>query len=338
MPRKPRLDSPGILHHIIARGIEGRNIFSDNADRDFFLERLGKNLANTNTICYAFTLMPNHFHLLLRTGSYPIATVMRRLLTSYAVRYNKRHKRVGHLFQNRYKDIICQEDIYLRELIRYIHLNAIRANIVESIAELNKFKYSSHRFLLNKNAVCNWYFRDEILRLFNQKEKKAVNVYQSFLADGINMGKRKEFSVGGLRRSLGFPKQMPKQKIIYDDRILGESDFVLKILTEKEQETASKLTKQYLGIEEIVIKVCQLYNLKKDELVGRGRTRIISNARALISYLGTKHLGLPAAEVAQYLKVNCSSIIRSISKGEKLAKQYSLMTQAEVMQTMQERP
>ena len=123
MPRKARIDAPGALHHIIVRGIERRKIFYNDRDRDNFLERLGVVLTETSTPCFAWTLIPNHLHLLLRTGSTPIATVMRRLLTGYAVTFNGRHRRHGQLFQNRYKSILWQADLYLLELVRYIHLN-----------------------------------------------------------------------------------------------------------------------------------------------------------------------------------------------------------------------
>ncbi len=121
MPRKARIDAPGALHHIIVRGIERRKIFEDNADRQRFIQRLGDILSESQTPCYAWALIPNHFHLLLKTGHTPIATLMRRLLTGYAVTFNHRHRRWGHLFQNRYKSILCQEENYLLELVRYIH-------------------------------------------------------------------------------------------------------------------------------------------------------------------------------------------------------------------------
>lgn len=123
MPRQARKDSPGALHHIIARGIERRTIFNDDQDRDSFIDRLGTIIEQTGTECYAWALIPNRFHLLLRTGNAPIATVMRRLLTGHAVTFNRRHRRSGHLFQNRYKSILCQEDPYLLERVRYIHSN-----------------------------------------------------------------------------------------------------------------------------------------------------------------------------------------------------------------------
>jgi putative transposase len=127
MPRTARIDAPGALHHIIARGIGRRRIFDDDADRDGFLERLGSVLIESGAICCPWALIPNHFHLLLRTGQAPVSSVMRRLLTGYAMGYNRRHRRVGHLFQNRYKSILCQEEPYFLELVRYIHLNPLRA-------------------------------------------------------------------------------------------------------------------------------------------------------------------------------------------------------------------
>ena len=107
MPRQARIDTPGALHHIIARGIGRRKIFNDREDRNRFIERLSQLIGETQTGCYAWALLPNHFHLLLRTGAKPIATLMRRLLTGHAIYYNQRHRRSGHLFQNRYKSILC---------------------------------------------------------------------------------------------------------------------------------------------------------------------------------------------------------------------------------------
>jgi REP element-mobilizing transposase RayT len=119
MPRAARLDAPGVLDHIIIRGIERRKIFRDAKDRENLLERLGSLLSETNTACYAWALVPNHAHFLLRTGEVAVATVMRRLHTGYVVSFNRRHRRHGHLLQNRYKSIICQEEPYFKELVRY---------------------------------------------------------------------------------------------------------------------------------------------------------------------------------------------------------------------------
>jgi len=143
MPRRSRIDAPGALHHIIIiiRGIERKAIFKDDADKDNFLEHLKNILTDSNTSCFAWALIPNHFHLLLRTGRVPISTVMRRLLTGYAMYFNRKHNRVGHLFQNRYKSILCQEDAYMLELVRYIHLNPLRAKTKRSYSGLVSMRH-----------------------------------------------------------------------------------------------------------------------------------------------------------------------------------------------------
>ena len=133
MPRQSRLDTPGVLHHVIIRGIkrkrgiERKKIFRDETDQENFIDRLARLVPETETRCYGWVLMTNHAHFLFRSGPSGTSTFMRRLLTGYAVSFNRRHKRHGQLFQNRYKSIICQEDSYLKELGRYIHLNPIRA-------------------------------------------------------------------------------------------------------------------------------------------------------------------------------------------------------------------
>ena len=131
MPRLARLDAPGVLHHVMIRGIERCKIFLNDKDREDFVERLAKLLPNTKTACYAWVFIPNHAHFLFRTGLVPLATLMKRVLTGYAVSFNHRHNRHGQLFQNRYKSIVCQEDVYLKELVRYIHMNPLRAGIVK---------------------------------------------------------------------------------------------------------------------------------------------------------------------------------------------------------------
>ena len=106
MPRKARIDAPGALYHIICRGIERREIFKDDVDRNDFLDRVRNLLCETETPCFAWALMPNHFHLLLKTADVPISMIMRRLLTGYAAHFNRRYQRQGHLFQNRFKSIL----------------------------------------------------------------------------------------------------------------------------------------------------------------------------------------------------------------------------------------
>ena len=195
MPRSSRLDAPGVLHHIMIRGIERRNIFRIKKDREDFLERLSRLIPETQTCCYAWVLMSNHVHLLLRTGQVSIATLMRRLLTGYAVSFNRRHKRRGQLFQNRYKSIVCQEDIYLKELVRYIHLNPVRAGIVKDLSHLDTYPYSGHSVIMGK-ADRPWQDVDYVLGFFSKREKIARGEYLAYVEAGYNQGHREEFSVG----------------------------------------------------------------------------------------------------------------------------------------------
>ena len=180
MPRQARIDAPGALHHVIASGIEHRIIFDDDQDSDDFLVRICRVILETDTQCLAWSLIPNHFHLLLKTGTVPIATVMRRLLTGYAVRFNHRHKRSGHLFQNRYKSILCQEDNYLKELVRYIHLNPVRAGLVPDLEALDRYRYSGHCCLMGKCGN-DWQAVDPVLSVFSDRTATARRLYRSYV-------------------------------------------------------------------------------------------------------------------------------------------------------------
>jgi len=196
MPRKARLDAPGALHHIIGRGIERRKIFRDNSDRDDFLERLGGILRYSQTCCLAWALMPNHFHLLLRTGLAAISNVMRRLLTGYAVTFNLRHRRSGHLFQNRYKSVLCQEDAYLLELVRYIHLNPLRAKLVPDLKALGRYGFCGHGVLMGKFRN-DWQDTAYVLKHFANRTGPSRRRYQEYFQEGVMRGRRPELVGGG---------------------------------------------------------------------------------------------------------------------------------------------
>ena len=193
MPRKARIDAPGAVHHVIVRGIERRKIFRDDHDRQNWLARLESVLNDSATPCFAWALMPNHVHLLLRTGRVPLATVMQRLLTGYAVSFNRRYRRHGPLFQNRYKSILCQEDPYLKELVRYIHLNPLRARLVKQISELDHYAYSGHSVLMG-HIDRHWQDVDNVLSLFADKIKTGRKRYREFVNRGISDGRRPELA------------------------------------------------------------------------------------------------------------------------------------------------
>ncbi len=234
MPRKARIDAPGALHHIIVRGIERRNIFEDDTDRFNFLDRLGKILSETDTKCFAWALIPNHFHLLLRTGACPLSTVMRRLLTGHAMTFNRRHRRSGQLFQNRYKSILCQEDTYLLELVRYIHLNPFRAKLVTDIKALDKYPFCGHSVIMGKKKK-GWQDDAYVLKLFHNKRSIARHRYKKFVQKGIIEGKCPDLTGGGLMRSSGgwaviMSLRRANIHLKSDERVLGDSDFVERVL------------------------------------------------------------------------------------------------------------
>jgi putative transposase len=257
------VDSP-TFSILIIRGIEGREIFRENKDKDNFLGRLEALLPETQTICYAWALLSNHAHFLFRTGGSPLSTLMRRLLTGYTVSFNRRHKRHGQLFQNRYKSIICQEDAYLKELVRYIHLNPLRAKIVSVISGLNSYPYCGHSVLMDKKKR-PWQDSVYILSLFGKSIGEARNRYLRYVESGLEQGRRPELVGGGLIRSFGGWRGVKnarkgRARMKGDHRILGVSAFVMEVLAETEEkfDRFSELKSKGYDLDTVKQKVCAL--------------------------------------------------------------------------------
>ena len=324
MPRKARIDAPGALHHIIVRGINRRKIFFDDADRDDFLDRLGDILSDTKTPCFAWTLMTNHLHLLLRTGAAPIATVMRRLLTGYAVNFNGRHRRHGHLFQNRYKSILCQEDPYLLELVRYIHLNPLRAGIVKDIKGLNKYPYCGHYALMGKTES-GFQDVDYVLNLFGEKVLEARRLYLKFVRNGIAAGRRSDLTGGGLVRSAGGWSALKamrndESRMKGDERILGQGDFVESVLKAAQENLDRKSKIRALGydFDWLVGRVLGLFDLTFNELLTGGKQRKMVQARSVLCYWATRELGMSAVAISKKLNIASSTASESAMRGKQI--------------------
>ena len=324
MPRKSRIDTPGALHHIIARGIERRSIFGDDQDRDDFLKRLGTVLSETGTICYAWALIPNHFHLLLRTGMVSISTVMRRVLTGYAVCFNYRHNRSGHLFQNRFKSILCQEDPYLKELVRYIHLNPLRAKIVPDLKSLNRYPYSGHSVLMGEQTKA-WQSIENVLGHFGNSLRSGRRSYWNFVKKGIDQGRRPDLVGGGLVRSAGGWSALKslrqagfRQKA--DERILGGGDFVSEVLQAAQECLDRKYRLKAAGydFEKVVHRVGNLLGLQPQQVVTSGKRRFEVEARNMVCYWASKELGMSQVFLAQKFKVSQPAISGAILRGEKI--------------------
>ena len=322
MPRQARLDVPGALHHIMVRGINKSKIFDDDEDKARFLERLGQIVIDGKCSVYAWVLMDNHVHILFKSGNYGISAVMRKLLTWYAQYYNRRHKRTGHLFENRYKSILCDEDNYLLALVRYIHLNPLRANIVKTIEELDHYPFCSHRTTIGKSKY-PWTDADYVLLQFGSTRQKGLAEYRNFMREGVELGHQPELVGGGLLRSLGGWSQVIARRRSGengegDERILGGGDFVHTILKETEDRELRQLKLKRSGktIQKIIDEECKKSGISPLEVMNGVRRRAVSRLRAVIATRGRTELGLSSAEMARHLGVATSSISRLIERME----------------------
>jgi REP element-mobilizing transposase RayT len=325
MPRKARIDASGALHHIIIRGIERRSIFRDDADRENFLIRLALIFDPSRTACYAWALMPNHVHLLLRTGDVPIASVMQKLLTGYAVSFNLRHRRHGQLFQNRYKSILCQEDAYLKELVRYIHLNPLRAGLVKDMEALSRYPWSGHGALSGGDRHI-WQDADYVLRAFGEKTKAARRRYLEFVSAGAEMGRRPELTGGGLIRSMGGWQEVKGLRRTGirskgDERILGDSDFVEDVLGAAQDRLNRReaLRAQGYTFEQVLAKAGEACGLDPSEVLKPVKRPKVVKARRLLCYWAVRELGLSATDVARRLQLTQPAVSRAAAAGEAIA-------------------
>jgi len=310
MPRQARIDATGILHHVMARGMERKAIFRNDIDRKWFLERLGSLAEKTHTSIYAFALIPNHFHLLLRSGPEGLSLFMRRLLTGYAVSFNKRYKRSGHLFQNRYSSIVCEEDPYFMELIRYIHLNPLRARVVSTIEQLDGYPWNSHYYLTRKNPI-PWYDAPYVLQWFGNSKK----TYRSFIRKGIEKKHLPDLSGGGLIRSLGGLTETVRQKkapVRADERILGTGSFVENILKQKHR--YKPVSERIEKMKKIIDSLCKKAGIQPAALQGGIRSRPVSHLRGDIAFVLAHNLGISYAEIGRQLGITTSAVSRIIER------------------------
>jgi REP element-mobilizing transposase RayT len=315
MPRHARIDLPGLLHHVIVRGIEKRPVFLDDQDREEFLSRFSQLLAETETDCYAWALLDSHFHLLLQPHAVKLSSLMRRLLTGYAVVFNLRHQRAGHLFQNRYKSIVCDGDSYLLELVRYVHLNPLRAGIVASLESLDAYPWCGHRELLGKTSR-KLIAEDKVLPFFSKSRRGARDLYRQFIADGINAPMAARLSTGGKRASLALDPDLGEADL-FDDRILGGGDFAERVLNLiGVTPSGSKRT-----LDEIVDQVSTYFGIEVSRLRKPGKERVLVQTRAVICYVAVRELGLRGVEVASVLACTPGAVSHAARRGEQILRQ-----------------
>ena len=239
---------------------------------------------------------------------------MGRLLTGYAVNFNHRHKRSGYLFQNRYKSIICEEEAYLLELIRYIHLNPLRAKIVSDLETLETYCWSGDAVLMGKRDFPGQVV-DDVLLLFGKKLSVSRRNYRQFMADGISLGNRPELVGGGLRRSQkasGIQEEMES----YDDRVLGCGSFVESL----QQNASLKTILPQLTLTEVQKIVCELFRVEPDSILQRTRKSSASEARSLFCYVAVNLIGSKGTEVGRFVGMGPSGVSRAVMRGGQIIK------------------
>lgn len=311
MPRGPRLDSRGILHHVIARGIERGTIFRDDDDREDFLDRLARIARAGNLRVFAWALMPNHVHLLVRTAAQPLERSMRSLLAGYASRFNRRHQRAGHLFQNRFKSIVCEDEPYFLTLVRYIHRNPV-PTVVADLGGLASYPYTGHSAVL---GVVSREWQDVASVLDRFEAGNSRQRYLQFVNEEAAHTVATDLEGGGLTRSRGVWSYVPnllkgRERFKSDERILGTSVFVERALAELTGDAQATY-----DLRDLIDNVCRSLDLSPEVVRAGGRRRIASRAREALAYLWTVRLGQSNRALALELGLAESSLHNAALRG-----------------------
>jgi len=320
MPRQARIDIPGGLYHVIARGNERREIFRDDSDYKEFYKRAVQAVAETGQKCLAWAFIPNHFHLLILRGKRPLSDTMRKLMTGYVGYFNRRYRRAGHLFQDRYKAILCQEEEYLLEVAAYIHLNPMRAGLVKRYKDLAGYKWCGHGEVLAGGG--GLVARDYLLEHFGDREDAAIKKYDLFAEERVGCYKRGEYSGGGLIRSAGGPEAaaglvLRGEKELSDERVLGGGDFVASVLKELDGMANQKASKS-----EVIAEVTKYTGLRKDFIYKHDRTPDAVTAKALYCYLMREKCGAKGVDLMKELGLSSGAISHLCQKGRVLSEGY----------------
>jgi putative transposase len=318
MPRLARLDSPGTLHHVMIRGIERGEIVGGVKDRKAFVERMGALAVETGTKIYAWAIMANHAHIFLRSGPKGLPRYMRRLLSSYAIYYNKAHQRHGHVFQNRYKSIVCDEEPYFMELVRYIHLNPFRAKVVPTLARLDHYPWCGHSSILGERRR-EWQDNAYVLRWFGSKE-----AYRDFVKEGLGQGSRPGLVGGGLIRSQGGwsgvrAMRQSGEEENSDERVLGGGEFVDRLLADAEEKVKRQLPPRELArrVRKVIEETCAKGGTSQEMLLAGGRRRHVSAVRAELARILVEEVGISMAECARQIGVTTVGVAQVLRRRNK---------------------
>ena len=283
MPRHPRVHAEGLLYHVMTRGNDGQKVFLGESDYQAFIEALRTVRQRYPFSLYAYVLMPNHFHLLLEVHRFPTARILQSLLTGYARRFNKIHRRRGHLFEGRYKASVCDRDSYLLELVRYIHLNPVRAKMVK---RPGKWPWSGHGEYLgteNRGLIDSGPVMGGL---------RTAARYEAFIRDGAKVNYRAEWHPGD-----GAP-------------FLGPERFVKKIA----KESVAPHSSRRATLRDLLKGVAAKSGLSADILLRKGRLGSVVNARDRFIRDAVLQQGYLASQVATFLDCHPSNVSRALQK------------------------
>ncbi len=312
----------GALHHVMVRGIERRAIFMDDLDRARFLLRLEVALRLAGTTCFAWALMPNHVHLFVRTGPKPLALAMHNLGTSYAMDFNRRHGRVGHLFQNRYKALAVESDGYLLEVIRYIHLNPVRAGILPDVASLEDYPWTGHGVLMGRRAA-RFQSVEEVLALMGRSPAEARSRLQSWMSAPLPADPRVPPGGGkGKTGRMGCAAEDPHPAAVSAAGSPEEGE-------SQEEEPKAERTPRWIrantlrnegwNLARLTRFVCGAMGVSAEELAEGRRSRPASRARAVIAWFAWSDLALSQEALSGPLGVSANALSARMEFGRRTA-------------------
>ena len=315
MPRKARITVPGHVHHVMTRGIEARSIFRSDSDREILKSLIGKNIEKSGYLLYAWCFMDNHYHLVIRINNYPLALFMRSINGPYAQYFRKRIKTRGYLFQDRYKSIVCQDQNYLQELVRYVHLNPVRGGICKTVASLKKYKWCGHSVLM---GVENWGIQNcaDVLNRFNRNHSTARIKYEQFVKDGIDKRDDLQPTLYDIKKA---NNEIENQHDL-SCWVIGNHDYVKQVLKQQEQirKRLSRGVVEGVSLDSIASDVCKKLGVNKADIFKKSRNNKNSNARKITSYIAYRKYQIPVVKIAQFFKITSSSVSNMLEDGEKL--------------------
>lgn len=289
MPRKPRIEIGGGLYHVITRGNNRRKIFRSDDDYLKFTGLLHQQKSKLPFYLYAYCLMPNHIHLLIEMQDDLVSRIMQRVLTGYSQYHNRKYKKIGHLFQGRYKSILCQTDRYLGELVRYIHLNPVRARMVKRPED---YEYSGHRAYLGRDRT-GLVDAEPVLRHFGASKKRAVEVYTRFVDACLREKSKDDY----YRASEG--------------RLLGSEEFVERIRHRAGEHRAKRRPFEPTRIEDLLLAAERMSGLARQEVCSKSKNRRTVAVREAVIVVGREH-GIRNGELAEALGIDASAVTRRV--------------------------